>query len=241
MSNNYGPRIVTDGLVLCLDAADRNSYPGSGTTWKDLSGNENNGTLTNGPTFSSVNGGSFSFDGVNDYMQADVNTTSLDGDPSLTVDMFVKRRNGTNIGGNGGFWGIGGSGQGNSIEGWTPTANLIHLDVYDSTRLATSYYYPEGEFIHLCWTKNGPGHDVTNVKCYINGSQVSLTKTRNSTRTNQLNTSTIGIGICLGRINANSSSFHAPIDISLFRVYDRSLSALEISQNYNATKGRFGL
>jgi len=67
MSYSNGPTIVTDGLVLALDAADKNSYPGSGTTWNDLAGS-NNGTLTNGPTFDSGNGGSIVFDGVDDYV-----------------------------------------------------------------------------------------------------------------------------------------------------------------------------
>jgi hypothetical protein len=62
-----GPKIVTDGLVLALDAADRTSYPGSGTTWSDLVGN-NYGTLTNGPTFNSANCGTIVFDGTNDYV-----------------------------------------------------------------------------------------------------------------------------------------------------------------------------
>ena len=61
----HSPRIVTDGLVLCLDAASKRSYPGTGTTWTDLKGG-NNGTLTNGPTFSSDNGGSIVLDGSND-------------------------------------------------------------------------------------------------------------------------------------------------------------------------------
>jgi len=61
----YNPAIVRDGLVLCLDAANRKSYPGSGTTWTDLSGRGNTGTLTNGPTYSSSNGGSLGFDQVN--------------------------------------------------------------------------------------------------------------------------------------------------------------------------------
>ena len=61
MAQHYGPNIVTDGLVLCLDAADKNSYPGSGTTWYDLSGNGYNGTMTNGPTFDSDGGGCLSF------------------------------------------------------------------------------------------------------------------------------------------------------------------------------------
>ena len=66
MAFNYSPKIITDGLVLCLDAANTKSYPGSGTVWSDLSRGGNNGTLTNGPTFNSANGGSIVFDGVND-------------------------------------------------------------------------------------------------------------------------------------------------------------------------------
>jgi hypothetical protein len=240
MATSYSPKIITDGLVLCLDAGDKKSYSGSGTTWTDRS-SQNNGTLYNGPTFDSSKGGLLSFDGVNDYLQVDVDTTALNGDPSLSVDMFVRRRTGTSIGGNAGFWGVGGSGRGKSFQGWTPTTNLIHLDIYDSTRLATSHYYPEGEFVYICWTKNGTGTETTNVKCYIDGVEVSLTKNRNETITNQFNTSTSGVGICLGRINADSTNFHAPIDVSAFRVYNRALTASEILQNYNATKGRFGL
>ena len=212
----------------------------------DLSNNNNHGTIVRNavPTasfYNSGNRGSLIFDGVNDYMQANVNTNTLDGDPSLTVDMFVRRRTGTNIGAGTGFWGIGGAGQGNSFEGWTPTANLIHLDVYDSTRLTTSEFYPECTFVHIAWTKNGAGTETANVKCYVNGVEVSLTKTRSATRTNQFNTSTNGVGICLGRINANSNYAHAPIDVGSFKVYDRALTAAEIQQNYLATKGRYGL
>ena len=68
MAFGNGPSIVTNGLVLSLDAADRNSYPGSGTTWRDLSGRDNNGTLINGPTFDSANGGNIVCDGINDYI-----------------------------------------------------------------------------------------------------------------------------------------------------------------------------
>jgi hypothetical protein len=155
--------------------------------------------------------------------------------------MFVRRRTGTNIGPSSGFWGIGGTGQGNSVEGWTPAANLIHLDFYDSTRLATSYYYPEGEFIHVVWTKNGIGAETSNIKCYVNGSEVSLTKTRNATRTNQFNTSTVGKGICLGRINADSASYHSPIDIGTFKVYTKALTALEVKQNFESKRRRYGI
>lgn len=68
MSYNFSPRIVTNGLVLYLDAANSRSYPTTGATWSDLSRSGNNGTLTNGPTFNSNNGGSIVFDGINDYV-----------------------------------------------------------------------------------------------------------------------------------------------------------------------------
>jgi hypothetical protein len=70
----YSPRIVTSGLVLALDAADKLSYPRTGTTWRDLSGNNNTGTLTNGPTFSAANMGSIVFDGTNDYISTPLQT-----------------------------------------------------------------------------------------------------------------------------------------------------------------------
>jgi len=66
MACNYQGKIVTNGLVLCLDAADKKSYPGTGTVWTDRSENGNHGTLTNGPTFNGANGGSIVFDGPSD-------------------------------------------------------------------------------------------------------------------------------------------------------------------------------
>ena len=67
MGLTHSPRIVTDGLVFCVDPANARSYPGTGTTLTDLEGS-NNGTLTNGPTFSSNNRGVFTLDGTNDYI-----------------------------------------------------------------------------------------------------------------------------------------------------------------------------
>jgi hypothetical protein len=69
MALAHSPQISLNGLVLCLDAGNSKSYPGSGTVWTDLSGRGNTGTLTNGPTFNSDNGGSIVFDGTNDYIQ----------------------------------------------------------------------------------------------------------------------------------------------------------------------------
>jgi hypothetical protein len=83
MAASLGPKIITNSLSLALDAADKNSYPGSGTTWTDLSGNQNHGTLANGPTFNGSNGGSIVFDGVDDYINlnggAAINNWNPDG------------------------------------------------------------------------------------------------------------------------------------------------------------------
>jgi hypothetical protein len=76
MGIQYNPSIVSSGLTLCLDAGNTKSYPGSGSTWTDLSGRGNTGTLTNGPTYSSVSGGSIVFDGSNDYVTSSFAPTS---------------------------------------------------------------------------------------------------------------------------------------------------------------------
>ena len=86
MATKYSPKTVTNGLVLSLDAANTKSYPKSGTTWTDLSGNSNNGTLTNGPTFSAVNGGCIVFDGVDDYV--DVSDASTLNSNTQTINIW---------------------------------------------------------------------------------------------------------------------------------------------------------
>ena len=83
MGIGAGANAVEDGLVFCVDAANKRSYPGTGTTWTDLTG-ENNGTLTNGPTFSSDNRGSIEFDGSDDHVLLD-NDIVLGTASSITV------------------------------------------------------------------------------------------------------------------------------------------------------------
>ena len=85
----YNPRTITDGLVLCLDAGNSKSYPGSGTTWTDLSGNGNNGSLLNGTGYSSDNLGVLVLDGVNDYITSYDDADVFVDDNSLTVSIFV--------------------------------------------------------------------------------------------------------------------------------------------------------
>lgn len=88
MPTSVGPNIVESGLVLLLDAGDKNSYLGSGTTWQDISGNNNSGSLVNGPTFNSGNGGSIVFDGVNDQLQL-ANEIQLDESWTLNYWQYL--------------------------------------------------------------------------------------------------------------------------------------------------------
>ena len=81
--------IVTDGLILYLDAANTKSYISGSTDWYDLTTYNNDGTLTNGPTFSSTNGGSIVFDGVNDYVQVN-NSDILNPTQTITLSVWSK-------------------------------------------------------------------------------------------------------------------------------------------------------
>ena len=96
MATRYSPAIVTSGLVLCLDAANRKSYPGSGTTWTDLSGNGNNGTLIDSPTFNTDGIGSLSFNGLNSYIGISSPSSRFNWTPSstgfnnMTLDLWIK-------------------------------------------------------------------------------------------------------------------------------------------------------
>ena len=91
MGFSRGPKIVTDGLVLCLDAANKKSYPGSGTTWTDLSGQGNNGTLANmSTTLDSGNGGSLVFDGVNDFVGTSYNLVNgTDSSVPIVISFYI--------------------------------------------------------------------------------------------------------------------------------------------------------
>lgn len=83
MGLTHSPLTPTNGLVLCLDSANRRSYPGTGTSWRDLSGNNNDATLINGVTYS---GQVMNFDGVNDYVSIpDSNQLDVTGPVSLAI------------------------------------------------------------------------------------------------------------------------------------------------------------
>ena len=225
----HSPKIVTDGLVLALDAGNTKSYPGTGTTWFDKSGSGNNGTLTNGPTFNSGNGGSIVFDGVDDYVNCgsisnltgliDISISSWSYPITSSFTTLVARYYNTTVLQG---WLLGYSNSSFVFDGRESSA------AYLST--ATSNIFPINNWYNVVGTKSGSLWSI-----YVNGNlQISNVLGNGTT---PFSANVMQIGALLG----SGFSSYQPNTVSSVQIYSRALSASEVLQNYNATKGRFGL
>ena len=223
MAYNNGPRIVTDGLVLTLDAGNTKSYAGSGTTWGDLSGNGNNGTLTNGPTFSSANGGSIVFDGVDDYAQFNV-LSQISSSLSYSVCFNFYP---TSIVTEKGVWLSCTST--NDRHGGKVVDNLF---IFKSNNISLSCNIVVNKWQYICCVSNGATPQL-----YLDAVQNSTDVTANGSY-NYFGYTTVGK---IGGSNTNAGSTSFPGNISNIQIYNRALTANEIQQNFNATRGRFGV
>jgi hypothetical protein len=240
MSAIGGPNIVEDGLVLALDAGNTKSYPGSGTTWSDLSGNGNNGTLTNGPTFDSANLGSISFDGVNDYVsmgfQSGLFAQSTD-QVEISVDVFVYF-NATSI-----FqpiWQIGGY-INSAVIGVTDTNKarfIVRKDTagIDVPKVDSSTTITTGQWYHFAASKTN-----TTMTLYINGVSEDSISTSYTWNTGGNTPNWIAQTNGQSGLSGTSVTHTMNGKVSSLKIYDRGLTPSEVLQNYNATKGRFGL
>jgi hypothetical protein len=212
----YYGNIVRDGLVLLLDAAKKDSYAGSGTLWRDISGNGNNGTLTNGPTFNSNNGGSIVLDGINDY----ISSLSLNilSPTNLTIQLWVYP---TNIG----------TGNGYITVFDTPSRNLslwIGLQYYGLGQ-TTTFYSGTFNWINNTW------YYITMIKSGNTGSiiknnyEISTIINAGNTMNGQL------------QFGSNPSGGGTPFagSYGMISLYNRALTPTEVLQNYNATKNRY--
>lgn len=221
MSFDNGPKIVTNGLVLALDAADRNSYPGSGTTWTDLSGNGNNATLVNNPTFSSTNGGSIVFNGTNNYIDTGKTATQLGVyNANYTFDAWVYP---TNFTGDRSMFGTDTSAVREGLH-LVFRGGVIYQGHYSADLQAGTGTL--NEWNNICYTyiqSSGLASIYKNGILQGSGTIASFIGT-----TNILIGRSLGGGYFVG----NGSNY---------KIYNRALSATEIQQNYNALKTRFGL
>ena len=236
------PTIVTNGLILNLDAGNSASYPGTGTTWTDLSGQNNNGTLVTGPgnpgpTWSSTNGGIFSFDGVNDYVNCG-NSSTFNQTNALTLSTWVKINSLSSI---------------NSLVGkqWCNLGQYsYYLYVNTQGKLVfttansgscngsfTTYTSTNSLSINT-WYNVVISFTNTSIKIYLNGQLISGSLSGINTGLFVSNAP-----VLLGTYRNLSGDYASILNGSMGStlIYNTSLSASEITQNFDATKTRFGL
>jgi hypothetical protein len=223
-----GAPIVDSSLKLWLDVGQPTSYPGTGTVWTDLSGNGNTGTLTNGPTYSTVNGGSIAFDGVDDYVIVPT-SSSIELPNTFTASVWVAISDlnnsheiiskGAGLSGNGNFgWAL-------SFYDATKT---IYFDAHSlSTRYSIVASYNTTSWKNIVVMFNN-GH----MYLYIDGTLSASNTSNNFTIGNLTYNFTLSEPSQWQSLNGK---------ISNVQIYNRLLTADEISTNFNALRGRYGI
>jgi hypothetical protein len=218
-----GPEIVEDGLVLALDAGNTKSYPGSGTTWTDLSGNGNNGSLVNGVGYNSSNGGALSFDGGNDTISG--SSASIPISNAFTISAWVRHNTLPNsvqrylsMGNDVGVIRHDGANQAGQLHFYIKTSGTLKIDLRVNNALSINTWY------YIVGTWNG-----TTSRLYKNASQIG--------------TNTPGGTLDGGNLTYYLSSSSETLNgrIAQASIYNRALTAAEVQQNFNATRGRFGI
>jgi hypothetical protein len=227
MATIGGSNIVRSGLVLHLDAANPKSYVNGSTSWFDLSGNGNTGTLTNGPTFNSANGGSIVFDGVNDY----TSTTALFNINSATWCAWIRPDN------------LGLSGlYSRRILHQSDNSGNREINLSHSNGNIVWYGYGASSYIWNLtslsininmWHHVVGTYDGSYAYLYVNG----LLKA-NTSYTGTVGTATVPLSI--GKVGFSNIGYYSG-HISNILIHNRALTASEVLQNYNATKSRFNL
>ena len=209
----HSPSIIRDGLVLYLDAANPRSYPGSGTTWTDLSGNGYGGSLVNGVGYNSGNGGSLSFDGVDDYVTSSFTFTA---GQAVTISGWLYSTAST-------------SAYRNFVDTlssrpmiWWDTQGKIEFDI-SGYRTPNVY---RNQWVYVALVKPS---GTTVASYYVNGvfasnGGVSYSVPASTPTWFNRSAGQTWIGNC-----------------SNVSIYNKALTASEIQQNFNATRGRFGI
>lgn len=247
-SENSLNGLVTDGLVLALDAGRTLSYSGSGTTWTDLSDNSNNGTLTNGPTFSSDNFGAIVFDGTDDFVtlgtqiNSDITTTNVTIsfwayiDSTAADEVFVSMEN-LVVGQPLGIWydtsstyQVQNTGSGDVGGGSTNVITTAVTDASSEKRFTTS----NNALSANTWYNIVVVLDVTNNEfyTYINGVEEAKWVSNNTSG---------GIKSTTNDFRIAGASPYLDGRISQFLVYTKALTATEVTQNFNTLRGRYGI
>lgn len=254
LQNFYGSNIVTSGLVLYLDAGNIVSYPQTGTAWYDISGNNQNFTLYNSPTFSNSNGGEILFSNSNDYARI-TNSTSIDLLASNgTIEVWFRTISST-LGGTYArlisFSDASGTGSdSSSTQGLNRDYDNYLCLVKNNTAESLGLWYKNNPsafgpatlvntntYFHsvISWSTNG---SLMTFTFYLNGVSTNTSTVTQSAYSSNASTITIGQNCAGALTNPYENSSCA---FSSLKLYNRALTAQEVSQNYNAQKSRFGL
>ena len=235
----FGNRIVLDNLVVYVDATNPESYPGTGTTWFDLSGNNYHFNLLNGASFVPSDP---SID-IGNGRRA--NTTTLPaqfvGNPNLTISMWIKRTGNNNS--SQGTWGIGGGSTYRGICSWyNNLTDRISLDVWSGGTYVAPVQYPLNQWAFVTFQKIAGAMTTTNTILWLNETSYTggqLTVSRSNTVTPDISNLN-NFGMTIGEhLSTNSASYLARFAEVMF--YNRVLSPQEVLQNFNATKSKYGL
>ena len=236
----------TTGYVLCANVQCElspvvtqftSSSRSSTQSLLDLTGN--NTITASSLTYASDN--TFSFNGSTNYLPATITDTALNGDPIFSVEMVIKR---TATLSSGGYWGIGTGVSLQGISGHTSVSDMIGIDLWGTATFHTGVTYPLNQWIHVVWVKYASTFNINSVIVYINGvsyTGAQFSVVRGTTHTPALATTTAGNGACFGRLATSTSSYYAPGQIGIARLYNRALTAVEVQQNFQAVRGRYGL
>jgi|SRR6056300_1217139 hypothetical protein len=238
MAFRYSPKVVTDGLIFAVDAANKKSYPGSGTTITDIGGRENTGTLTNGPTFNSGNAGTIVFDDTNDYITfGNTSTLNFEWNDPHSIEVWLKRSN------SGGSYIVGKNESSGNYRGTEFTFsgdNKVFYIIRNTNSTSNRIYsittgtYNDGLWHQFVVTYDGSG-TAGGIGIYVDTvSDVNVVNTGNIT-----GGITSTAKAVIGARNGVANYFGG--NIAIVKYYNKVLTSAEILQNYNATKGRFGL
>ena len=233
--------IVTANLLIYVDASNSSSYPGSGTTWTDLQGNYN-GTLTNGPTYSSADGGQIVFDGTDDWVTFG-NVTEQAEASAFSMQMWFRMEDATLS--NDRLWGRRRNSDSKIISGWIHANGSIYF--YNANDTANQFAFKSGnsftnnEWYNIAWVFDGSGAaNADRAKIYLDGSELtSLTFASNGVPTTTFDFPSYEQFV-IGADRTNFSNQRLEGGIGEFMEYTSAISADDVLANFNATKTRYG-
>jgi hypothetical protein len=218
MAFNYSPKTTTNGLILYFDAANTKSYVSGSAIWNDLSRSGGNGTILNGPVFNSANGGSIFFDGVNEYV-----TTNISLSAQNTVSFWLRPDSGSTA--NGIFDAYSAAGTSGVLIRRATSGTTTVFVADGSSQAGATVNTPSNSWTNLTLVNDG-----INARVYVNmGTPSTIARVH-----------AVGQPILLATRQRGGVNYWSG-NIANIQVYNRALTLLEMTQNYNTTKTRFGL